>query len=82
MYQKVTKFDDTVIKKYNFHQNKNPISIDDIDINKIVVPNKYCFGKQDFVYSVGYKDDKKIRPLCIFYPKVSEYRIDFDETEF
>ena len=25
---------------------------------------------------------KKIRPLCIFFPKVSAYKIDFDETEF
>ena len=24
---------------------------------------------------------KKIRPLCIFFPKTSAYRIDFDETE-
>ena len=25
---------------------------------------------------------KKIRPLFIFFPKVSAYKIDFDETEF
>ena len=48
--------DDTEIKKYQFHQNKNPISINDIDINKIVVSNKLPFGKQDFKYFIGYKD--------------------------
>ena len=31
------KFDDIEIKEYNFYQNKNPISINNIDINKIVV---------------------------------------------
>ena len=34
------KSDDTEIEKYKFHQHKSPILIDDIDINKIVVPNK------------------------------------------
>ena len=28
------------LKKYNFHQNKSPISINNIDIDKIVVTNK------------------------------------------
>ena len=55
--------------------------IKDIDINKIVVSNKLPFGKQDFMYFIGYKDDKKARLLCIFFLKLSAYRIDFDETE-
>ena len=29
------------------HQNKIPISTNDMDINKIVVSNKLPFGKQD-----------------------------------
>ena len=51
------------------HQNKNPISINNININKIVVSNKHLFGKQDFKYLIGYKDTKNIRPLCTFRPK-------------
>ena len=51
------------------HQNKNPISINNININKIVVSNKHLFGKQDFKYLIGYKDAKNIRPLCTFRPK-------------
>ena len=48
MNKKIIKFDDTEIKEYKFHQYKSPISIKDIDINEIVVPNKFSFGKQDF----------------------------------
>ena len=55
--------------------------INDVDINKIVVSNKLPFSKQDFIYFIGYKDDKTNRPICIFFPKVSAYRIDFGETE-
>ena len=56
---------DTEIDEYKFHQNKSPISISNIDINKIVVSNKLPFGKQDFKYFICYKGSEKIRPLCI-----------------
>ena len=56
------------MEKCKFHENKSRILINDIDINKIVVSNKFLFGKQDFKYFIGYKDSETIRPLCIFYP--------------
>ena len=59
MDKKVIKFDDTEIEEYKYHQNKSPISINNIDINKIVVSNKLRFGKQDFKYFIGYKDSEK-----------------------
>ena len=40
-------------------------------INNIVVSNNICFSKNSFKYFIGYKDTKKIRPLCIFLPKLS-----------
>ena len=40
MDQKIIKFYDSKIENYKFHQHKNPISIKDLDINKIVLSNK------------------------------------------
>ena len=54
--------------------------INDIDINKIVVSNKLSFHKQDFKCFIRYRDSKKMRPLCIFRPKMSIYKRDFDKT--
>ena len=54
--------------------------INSIDINKIVVSNKFSSGKQDFEYFIGYKDSKKIRPLCIFWPQMILYKRNFDEN--
>ena len=34
-------------------------------------------NKKDFRYFIGYKDTN-IRPLCIFFPKISAYRRDFE----
>ena len=56
--------------------------INEIGINKIVVPNKSPFGEQDFKYFIGYKGNKKIKPLCIFFPETNVYRIDLDKTEY
>ena len=60
---------DTEIEKPKFHQYKRPISINNIDINKIVVSNKVSLGQNSFKYFIGYKDAKKIRSLCIFLSK-------------
>ena len=53
-----------------------------MDINKMVVSNKVSFGKKGFKYFIGYKDARKAKPLCIFLPKMSPYRKDFDETKY
>ena len=60
MDKKIIKFDNTETEKYKFQQHKSPISIDNIDIKKIVVSNKFSFGKKNFKYFIGYKDAKKI----------------------
>ena len=79
---KIIKFGNTETEKYKFHQHKGPISINSIDINKIVVSKNVSFGKKGFNYSIGYKDGKNVRPLCILLPKMSAYRRDFDETKY
>ena len=70
------------IEKQKFHQCKRPISIKNIDINKIVVSDKVSFGKKGFKCFIGHKDVKKIRPLCLFLTKMCAYRKDFDETKY
>ena len=47
--------------------------IDDIDINKIVVSNKFTYGKQDFKYFIGYKDDTKLG-LWAYYFQTLVYK--------
>ena len=74
MDKKNIKFDTTEIEEYRFHQYKSPFSINNIDINKIVLSNQFTFGKQDFKCFIGYKDNKEIRPLCIFFPEMSIYK--------
>ena len=59
-----------LFKRYRY---KRTISIKDIDINKIVSVGTSL---------VGYEDAKKIRPSCIFLPKMTAYRREFDGTKY
>ena len=52
----ILKFSDIEIEKQDFHQHKRPISIKNIDINKIVISNKVSTGKMGFKYFIGYRD--------------------------
>ena len=49
------KFGDIGIDNLTFHQYRKPISIKNIDINKIVVSNKVYFGNKDFKYFIVLK---------------------------
>ena len=47
MEKTIIKFGDVAIQKQKFHQHKRPVSMKNIDINKIVV-SKVSFGKKGF----------------------------------
>ena len=74
--KKIIKFDDTEIEEYKFYQNKSPILIKDIHINKLVVSNNLPFGKQDS------KDSGKISPLRIFHWQIIICKRNFDENKY
>ena len=54
-------FDDKKIKKSDFYnENKKIFNIDDIDIDKILVPKKEQYGKYNsFKYFTEYKNEWK-----------------------
>ena len=73
MIRKNVNFGDKKIKKGDFYKNKKVAKIDDIHVNKILVPKEesYC-TKNLFKYFIGYTDNV-IRPLCIKLPKMTGY---------
>ena len=48
----------------------------------MVLSIKVSVGKKGFNYFIGYKDAKKITPLCMLLPKMSTYKGNFDETKY
>ena len=69
------------IKKSKFYRNKKVSSINDIDINKILVSKKEPYGtKNSFKYFIGYNDNDVIRPLCLRLLQMTGYARKFNEN--
>ena len=82
--EKIINSGDIEIEKQKFHQHKEPISIQHIDINKMTVSNKVFSDKKGYKYfkKLAKRMLKKNRPLCIFVSEITAYRKDFDETKY
>ena len=66
-----------------FITTKKINSVDDINVNKILVSKKESYGygtKNSFKYFIGYNDNDVIRPLCIRLPQMTGYARKFDEN--
>ena len=62
-------FDDKKINESSFYKNKKLFSLNDIDVDKILVSKKESYGtKNSLKYFIGYNDGDVIRPLCITLP--------------
>ena len=74
MSGKNISFEDKKIKKSDFYKNKKINSIDEIDVNKILVSKIEPYGtKNSFKFFIGYNDNDVIRPLCVRLPKMTGY---------
>ena len=68
------------IEQRKFHGYKNPIVIDHVDVDKILISKKVSFGK-NFKYFLSYKDNYKVKLLYITLPEMNGCTISFDETK-
>ena len=71
------------MKKSDFYiKNKKIFSIDDIDVNKILVSKKETYGKYNSSkYFIGYNDNRVIRPLYLFISKTTGYINKFEKNK-
>ena len=75
-------FDDKKkIEKALFYKNKIINTIENIDVNNILVSKKEAYGhKNSFKYFIGYNDNDTIRPLCIKLPQMTGYTKKFNSN--
>ena len=65
------KFGDKEVNKKEFYSSKQAISLDSIDLSKIVVSNKWKINDTTYKYSCGYLNNDVIQPLCVILPQMS-----------
>ena len=71
MSEKTLKFDNSRVNKNKFHKSKQPINLDLINVDQIVISDKFKW--YSFKYFICYKEDKIVKPLCILLPQMSRY---------
>ena len=73
MSEKTLKFENVRVNKKEFHKSKQPIGLDLINVDQIVVSDKSKYSDDDFKYFIGYKEGEIVKPLCIILPQMSGY---------
>ena len=69
---KMTKKNVRVNKK-KFHMSKKAIDLMSVNVNKIVVSDKFNHNEDGFKYFIGYQEGEIVKPLCIILPQMSGY---------
>ena len=73
------KFGDKEVYKTKFYSSKQAISLDSIDLNKIVVSKKWKINDTTYEYICGYLNGDTIQPLCVILPQMNGYIKYFDD---
>ena len=73
MSEKTLKFDNIRVNKKQFHKSKQPIDLKSVNVNQIVVSDRFKHSDEGFKYFIGYQEDEIVKPLCIILPQMSGY---------
>ena len=73
MSKKTLKFDNIRVNKKEFHKSKQPINLDLVNVDQIVVSDKFKHSDDGFKYFIGYKEGEIVKPLCIILPQMTRY---------
>ena len=71
MSSKKIKFGDKEVDEKEFYYSKQAISLDSVNLNKIVVSNKWKNNDATYKYLFGYLNNDTIQPLCVILPQMN-----------
>ena len=73
MTKKTLKFNNMNVNKKKFHMSKKAIDLMSVNVNKIVVSDKFNYNEDCFKYFIGYQKGEIVRLLYIFLPQMNGY---------
>ena len=71
MNKKTLKLKNNRLNKKEFHKSKEPIDLFSVNLEQIVVSDKFKHDDKGFKYFVGYQKGEIIKPLCIILPQMN-----------
>ena len=73
MSEKRLKFNNIKLNKKEFYKSKELIDLLSVDVDQIVVSNKFKHNNEGFKYFIGYQEGGIVKQLCIILPQMSGY---------
>ena len=73
MSEKTLKFNNIRFNKKEFQKSKEPIDLMSVNVDQIVVSNKFKHSDEGYKYFIGYQEHEIVKPLCIILPQMSGY---------
>ena len=73
MTKKHSKFNNIRVTKKKLHMTKEPIDLISLNIDQIVVSDKFNHINNGSRYFIGYQEGEIVKPLCIILPQMSGY---------
>ena len=80
MSEKTLKFNNIRVNKKEFHKSKQPINLMSVNLDQIVVSDKFTHSDEGFKYFIAYQEGEIVKPLCIILSQMSGY-IKYFENE-
>ena len=71
MSEKTLQFNNIVLNKKEFHMSKEPIDLFSVNVNQIVVSDKFEHNNKVFKHFIGHQKGEIVKPLCIILPQMS-----------
>ena len=73
MSEKTLKFHNIRVNKKEFHKSKQPINLDLVNVDQIVVSEKFKHSDGGLKYFIGYEEGEIVKLLCIILPQMIGY---------
>ena len=73
MSEKTLKFNNIRVNKKEFHMSKQPINLMSVNVDQVVVSDKFKHSDEGFKYFIAYQGGEIVKLLCIILPQMSEY---------
>ena len=73
MSEKILKCNNIRLNKKEFHKSKQPIDLTSVNVDQIVISDKFSHSDNGFKYFIGYQEGEIVKPLYIILPQMSGY---------
>ena len=70
--KKLLQFNDIILKK-GFRKSKEPIDLLSVNIDQVIVSNKFKHNNEVFKHFIGHQNGEIVKQLCIILRQMSGY---------